>query len=102
MYFFIINIDSFISYKKLVYVLKIDLCFYRFVYKIYFARCYFKGRKFRDFANFWQNSRKFVPAKYLVSINRESLFSRKKNKSSRLVKVKKSKNLNRVLACGSK
>ena len=52
---------------------------------------YFKGRTFRDF---WQNSRKFVPAKYLLSIYRESLFSRKKKKSFRLAKVKKSKNLN--------
>ena len=35
-----------------------------------------------------------VPAKYLLSINRESLFSREKKKSFRLAKVKKSKNLN--------
>ena len=36
---------------------------------------YFKGRNFRDF---WQNSRKFVPAKYLLSVNCQNLFSRKK------------------------
>ena len=51
---------------------------------------YFKGKKLSRFRDFWQNSRKFVPAKYLLSINRE-VYSREKNKS-RLAKVKKSKN----------
>ena len=49
-------------------------------------------KKLSRFRDFWQNSRKFVPAKYLLSINRESLFSRKKM-SFRLAKVKKPKNL---------
>ena len=43
--------------------------------------------------DFCQNLRNFVPAKYLLSINRESLFARK-NKSFRITKVRKSKNLN--------
>ena len=45
---------------------------------------YFKGRNFRGrrFRDFWQNSRMFVPTKYLLSISRESLFSRKKTRES--------------------
>ena len=50
----------------------------------------FAEENFRDFAIFVKIREKFVPAKYLLTINRESLFSRKKK---RVLDSRKSRNL---------
>ena len=65
------------------------LC-YTFYARLHVQHTFLCGRKFRDF---WHNSRKFVPGKYLFYKSRKFILA-KKTKNFRLAKVKKSKHLN--------